>query len=126
MRTTLPFCLLAVLVTVSSGAAPTFGHHSYVSKYDSAKLTKLSGTVSSVSYTNPHIFFTLDAGGTSWTVETESISVARAAGLTEAVLKDGAKVAITGWPAREKSTEIGLSTLTPEGKPTITMRRTAR
>lgn len=116
--------LAAVLVAAIIPAA--FAHHSYVTKYDSAKLTKLSGTVGSVSYTNPHIFFQFEAGGATWTVETESISVARANGLTEAVLKGGAKATLTGWPSREKSAEIGLSTIAFDGRPPITMRKTAR
>lgn len=118
--------IAALSLAVVALSAPGLAHHSYVTKYDSSKLTRLSGTIGTVSYTNPHIFFALDAGGTSWNVETESISVARANGLTEALLVTGAKAAITGWPSREKSAEIGLSTITFEGKATITMRRTAR
>ncbi len=113
---------LLVAAVVPSAVA----HHSYVTKYDSSKLTKLTGTVGTVSYTNPHIFFQFEASGSSWTIETESISVARANGLTEAILKEGAKATLTGWPSREKSAEVGLSTIAFDGRPTITMRKTAR
>ena len=123
----LPAAALALSLLVASGVGqPSVAHHSYVSKYDSTRQTKLSGTITSVSYQNPHIFFTLEAGGTSWTVETESISVAQANGLTQAKLVEGAKVSITGWPARDKAAEIGLATITFQGGATITMRRTAR
>lgn len=114
----------AIFIAIAVPAA--VAHHSYVTKYDSAKLTRLSGTVGTVNYTNPHIFFQFEAGGTSWTVETESISVARASGLTESVLKEGAKATITGWPSREKSAEIGLNTIAFDGRPAITLRKTAR
>lgn len=116
----------ALLALAAVTTIPAAAHHSYVTKYDSAKLIKLTGTVGSVSYQNPHIFFAFDAAGTAWTVETESISVARANGLTEAVLKEGAKATLTGWPSREKSAELGLSTITFDGRATISMRRTAR
>mgnify|MGYP000041118360 CR=1 FL=1 len=118
--------ILAAFLVTAAALPAAVAHHSYVTKYDSAKLTRLTGTVGSVSYTNPHIFFQFEAGGTSWSVETESISVARANGLTEAILTGGAKATITGWPSREKSAELGLSTITFEGRSTITMRRTAR
>lgn len=125
MPRNMPRLALAALL-VAAAVPAAVAHHSYVTKYDSAKLTKLAGTVGAVSYTNPHIFFQFESGGASWTVETESISVARANGLTEAVLKEGAKATLTGWPSREKSAEIGLATITVEGRPTITMRKTAR
>ncbi len=124
-RSSSHLALAAALAAIASVPA-ALAHHSYVTKYDSAKLTRLAGTVGSVSYTNPHIFFQFEAGGSTWTVETESISVARANGLTEAVLKEGAKATITGWPSREKSAELGLSTFALDGKGTITLRKTAR
>ena len=116
---------LAVVTLAVAGSAAT-AHHSYVTKYDSARLTRLAGTVTSVTYQNPHIFFTLDVGGANWSVETESIPVAQANGLTQTKLVEGAKVTITGWPSKEKSAEIGLATLTFEKGGTITMRKTAR
>lgn len=125
MSRNLPRAVLATILLAAAVPAAV-AHHSYVTKYDSAKPTKLTGTVGSVSYTNPHIFFQFEASGTSWTVETESISVARANGLTEAILKEGAKATITGWPSREKSAELGLSTIVFDGRPAITMRKTAR
>ncbi len=123
-------CAALAIVTLAAGLVAgsdgSRAHHSYVSKYDSAKVIKLSGVVTSVSFTNPHIFFAVDVGGTTWTVETESITVARANGLSESVLKEGAKVTVSGWPSREKAAEMGLNTISFSGGPTITMRRTAR
>ena len=97
-------------------------HHTFVSKYDSSKLTTVSGTVGSVSYTNPHIFF--DVGG--WAVETESISVASGKGLTKERLKEGAKVTVSGWKARDGSAAMGLHSISFSGGPSITMRGSAR
>lgn len=101
-------------------------HHTYVTKYDSAKKMKLSGTVSGVRFTNPHIFFTLDTAKGSWTVETESIPVVQKKGLTAKLLKDGAKVTVSGWPARNGSAALGLSTISFAGGPSLSIRGTAR
>lgn len=116
--------LLMALFALAPGSA--FAHHTFTAKYDPSKTVKVSGTIASVSYGNPHIDFTVEAGGKSWSVETESISVAKGLGLTEAVLKAGAKVTVTGWPARDGSAEMGLSSISVVGGPTITTRRTAR
>ncbi len=112
------FALLAALT-------PAVAHHTYVTKYDSSKKMTLSGTISNVHYQNPHIFFDLTAGGKTWTVETESLSVAKSSGLTEQLLVDGAKAAVSGWPARNGAAALGLNTIQVGGK-SLTLRRTAR
>lgn len=116
--------LLAILITGSATAA--LPHHTYVKKYDSAKKLTLSGTVENVRYSNPHIFFTLETAKGSWSIETESIAVAKAKGLTTAHLKSGAKATVTGWPARGGGAELGLATISFPGGPAISMRGTAR
>ena len=116
------------LFVIVALAVAAIGYSGCTDDFDelNTKKTKLSGTITSVRYQNPHIFFTLDAGGASWTVETEGISVAQANGLTAAKLVEGAQVTITGWPSREKSAEIGLASIAFSKGGTITMRKTAR
>ncbi|MFN0217863.1 MAG: DUF6152 family protein [Hyphomicrobium sp.] len=114
----LVFMMLAMSATVRA-------HHSYVSKYDGGKVIKLSGTVAGVSYKNPHIIFTLATASGSWTIESESIPVVRAAGLTEAILKAGVAATVTGWPAKSGSAQLGLKSITIGGR-TMTLRGSAR
>lgn len=122
-----PYRSLTIAAALAAFLAPAaLAHHSYVSKYDSNKVLTLSGTVKNVRFANPHIFFELEAGSTTWTVETESLPVAQAAGLTEKMLAEGTKVSITGWPDKEKAAEIGLKTITFPGGKTLTLRKTAR
>jgi hypothetical protein len=116
--------LLAILIAVTATAA--LAHHTYVKKYDSAKKLTLSGTVENVRFSNPHIFFTLETAKGSWSIETESIAVAKAKGLTTTHLKSGAKATVTGWPARGGGAELGLATISFPGGPSVTMRGTAR
>lgn len=104
-----------VILTMTVGLAAQ-AHHSYVTKYDPAKKVRLRGTITSVSYFNPHIFFTVTVpnrggGSSEWRIETESIQMTRARGLTQAKLKTGKKVMITGWRARSGGAELGLSTI---------------
>lgn len=116
--------LLAMLTIAASSAA--IAHHTYVKKYDSAKKLTLSGTIDDVRFTNPHIFFTLETAKGPWTIETESIAVAKAKGLTTTHLKSGAKATVTGWAARSGGAELGLATISFPGGPSVSMRGTAR
>lgn len=109
------------LLTLAIGLLVAFGiaaqaHHSYVTKYDPAKKIRLRGTITSVSYFNPHIFFNVSVpnrggGESEWRIETESIQMTRARGLSQAKLKVGRKVMLTGWRARSGGAEVGLSTI---------------
>jgi hypothetical protein len=119
------FCRTAIVSLTVALAAPAGAHHSYVSKYDGSKIVRVAGTVSSVSYKNPHIFFTLSTASGSWSIETESISVARNAGLTDAVLKEGAAATVTGWPSKSGGGQMGLKSISIGGR-TLTLRGSAR
>ncbi len=106
-------------------------HHSYVTKYDPAKKIRMRGTITSVSYFNPHIFFNVSVpnrggGESEWRVETESIQMTRARGLTKAKLVEGRKVMLTGWRARSGGAEIGLSTIKFATSAWITIRSQPR
>lgn len=122
-----PFRFLALLALGFLAASQdSQAHHTFVTKYDGTKLVTVSGVVTSVSYSNPHISFDVQAGGTTWTIETESLSVAQSNGLSQTVLKEGAKVTVTGWKARDGSAAMGLKSISVSGGPSVTMRRTAR
>jgi len=113
-------------LTLACQPIPAPAHHTFVAKYNSEKLIKLTGTIVAVRYANPHIFFDVDSAGTVWTIETESIPVAQKKGLSQALLAVGAKVTLSGWPARDKTAELGLATISFAGGKTISMRNTAR
>lgn len=102
--------------------APASAHHTFVTKYDGSKIVTISGTIGSVSYSNPHIFFSV--GG--WTVETEGVAAASGKGLTRERLKEGAKVTVRGWKARDGGSAMGLQSITFSGGPTVTVRGSAR
>lgn len=117
---------LLALGLLAAGTGAVFAHHTFVTKYDAGKLLTVAGVIGNVRYANPHIFFDITAkNGTTWTVETEGILVARSKGLTEQVLKDGATATLSGWVSREKSAELGLKSITIGGR-SISMRGTAR
>jgi len=123
--------MFAATVVVMLEAAPTAAHHSYVPKYNPAKMIRLEGVITSVSYSNPHIFFSVEVrtrGGQTveWTIETESIPLAIKAGLTQARMTIGNRVTVTGWPSRTGAPELGLATYTLRDGRKLTVRKTPR
>jgi hypothetical protein len=67
--------LIIILALTSTSA---FAHHSVAVNFDSNKLVEAEGTITKVSWQNPHILFTISvADGTEWELETHSLSIMR-------------------------------------------------
>ena len=86
MRNSAFRCLIAGL-GVLLAVAPAFAHHSFAAEYDSKKPVKLTGAVTKIDWSNPHVYFFID-------VEDESGHVANWAfemGPPNALLRRGWK-----------------------------------
>lgn len=95
--------VLAVVVTVSLGA-----HHSFASIYDIDKPITVTGTVSKIQWSNPHVYFFIDVKGdtgtvTTWGFETAPITAIARQGWTRYSLKIGEVVTAEGYRARDGS-----------------------
>lgn len=113
---------IALGLAASALAGPAIAHHTFVTKYDGSKIVSVSGVIDSVSYSNPHIFFSVSG----WSIETEGPAAAGAKGLTRERLKEGAKVTVRGWKARDGSSALGLHSITFSGGQSFTIRGSAR
>jgi hypothetical protein len=106
MRTKL-VCLTAGLLLAA--AAPMLAHHAFAAEYDSTKPVKVTGTVSKVEWTNPHIWFYVDVKDDSGKVTTWGFSggppgMLQRRGITKNVLKIGDTVTVEGFRAKDSST----------------------
>ena len=100
MRTTLG--ALTVGVTLCGLSVPALAHHGFDTEYDAKKKVSLSGVVTKIEWTNPHMHIYIDvadAGGkvTNWNMEMASPNTVQRQGWGRRSLVPGDKVAFQGY-----------------------------
>lgn len=99
-----PVLTMAIAIATSVGAE---AHHSFAAQYDSTKPVKLSGVVTSVEWTNPHVYIYVDSTDpktrkvTNWGFEMGPPHMLQRAGWKRNSLKIGEVVDVEGWLARD-------------------------
>jgi DNA/RNA endonuclease YhcR with UshA esterase domain len=117
--------LIAFAVSVLM-MAPTFAHHSAIAEYDLDKPVKVSGTVTRVEWSNPHIWFYVDVKNTDGTVTNWGFSggapgVLQRRGVSRTALKPGDQVVVQGYRAKDGSFNGSGDTVTfPDGRRVFT------
>jgi hypothetical protein len=97
-------------------------HHAFAAEYDENKRVTVSGTVSGLRWTNPHVWLDVDgkdgsgkAG--SWSFEMGSPGGLVNRGWKKAELKKGDQVTVEGFGAKDGSNVANASTVTlPDGR----------
>ena len=96
---------LATLFGLGAGIAEA--HHSFAAQYDSSKPVNLTGVVTSVEWTNPHVYIYVDTTDpktkkvTNWGFEMGPPHMLQKAGWKRNSLKIGEVVVVEGWLARD-------------------------
>jgi len=83
-------------------------HHSFAAEYDGAKPVNVTGTLTRVEWSNPHIWFYLDVKDekgtvTNWGFSAAPPGVLMRRGITKDVLKLGSVIKVEGFRARDGS-----------------------
>jgi hypothetical protein len=99
---------LAVVLGVMLSAAPLRAHHSFAAEYDAKKPTTLTGTVTKVEWTNPHVRFYIDVKDqagmvTNWEFTMGAVNGLLRRGWAMNLLKPGDAVTVDGYLARDGS-----------------------
>lgn len=103
MRTSLAI-LMCIASIVASGRV--LAHHSFVATFDENKPITLTGTVTKIEWTNPHIWFFMDVENsdgtvTNWGLEMGSPNFLMRAGWKRDSMKVGDVVDVDGHQARD-------------------------
>ena len=102
-----------LLLHASTAAA----HHSFAAEYDGKKPTTLSGTVTKVEWTNPHVHFFVDVkdqtgATTQWEFTMGAVNGLFRRGWSKEMLKPGDTVTVDGYLARDGSRLANARTVT--------------
>ncbi len=117
---------LVVAALFGALATPVRGHHSFAAEYDDSKPVKMTGVVTKVEWTNPHIWFFLDVKDqkgqvTNWGFSGGPPGVLQRRGITRSSMKLGDTVAVEGFRARDGSNNASGGTVTfPDGRRVFT------
>lgn len=108
---------LALVAAVFLAAVPLAAHHSFAAEYDATKPVDVTGTLTKVEWSNPHIWFYLDVKDekgvlTNWGFSAAPPGVLMRRGIPKEVLKIGSVIHVQGFRARDGSNNASGGTIT--------------
>ena len=91
---------------IAQTSAPVFAHHSFAAEYDDKKAISLTGAITKVDWSNPHVYFYIDVEDdkgnvTSWSMEMGAPGALRGRGWDKNTLKIGDVVTVVGSRAKD-------------------------
>jgi hypothetical protein len=96
------------IAAATVAAAPAVAHHSFAAEFDSTKSVDLTGYVTKVEWSNPHIYFYIDVENEdgeweNWAIEMGSPNGLMRRGWHRNSLQIGDEVSVEGSRARDGS-----------------------
>ena len=113
--------LLGVAATLVIASQPVFGHHGGAA-FDQSKTVTFTGTVTEMTFANPHVLVYWDVKdgegpATNWSGWLTAPNKLARAGWTKRTLNPGDKITVTGTPHKSGLHVLQIRKLTgPDGK----------
>ncbi len=114
--------LFAVIALSALTGVSIAAHHSFAAEFDASKAIRVTGTLSKVEWTNPHIYFYLDAKDeqgnvVKWTCESGAPGALSRRGFKRGDLKLGDTIVVDGYRAKNGSNLMDARRVTlPDGR----------
>jgi len=108
---------LVLLMAIAASA-----HHSFEAEFDRSRQVSLTGVVTKVEWTNPHVWFWVnvkdEATGklVNWGCEMGSPNALQRTGWTISTLKEGMVVSLNGSRAKDGSNKVNTAAVMVDGK----------
>ena len=104
MKAKLTFAAFAVGLLLA--AVPVLAHHSFAAEYDAQKAVKMTGTVTSMEWINPHAWIHMDVKKPdgkveSWMVEAGAPNALLRRGFNKSSLLPGTVITVEGYQAKD-------------------------
>jgi uncharacterized protein DUF6152 len=98
-------------------ASITWAHHAYTAEFDTSKPVKLTGTVTKVEWSNPHIWVYMDVKDDSgktvnWGFSASPPGMLQRRGITKNTIKLGEMLTISGHRAKDGSNNASGNVVT--------------
>ena len=116
-----PSVLFVVAISLTLPIVPLLAHHSFAAEYDSTKPIDISGVVTKVEWTNPHVYFYIDTKGadgktTNVAVENGSPNVLRRMRWGKNSIRIGDALRVSGYRAKKAANTVNAVTVRfPDG-----------
>ena len=110
--------LLLAAAVVLALAIPVAAHHSFAAEYDSNQPFKLTGAVTKIEWTNPHVYFYIDVKDpesgriANWAMEMGAPAVIARNGWKRSSMKIGDLVIVEGFKAKSGRTHGNARSVT--------------
>jgi len=106
MRIKLSIGIAGIGLWLAGAAVPVVAHHAFSAEFDADKPIELTGTVTRMEWTNPHVWLHMEVkkpDGTieAWAFEAGTPNVLFRRGFTKDSLKPGTEVRIDGYRAKD-------------------------
>jgi hypothetical protein len=97
------------ILALAAASRPAVAHHSFAAEFDGAKQATLTGAVTKIEWTNPHVFFYIDVKDeqtgevANWQAEMNSPNYLMRLGWSRDTMSHGDVVTVRGSLARNGS-----------------------